>query len=115
VTERADQRALFQHTELHGVPGAVFWHTPNGGYRSPVEAKIFKGLGVKAGMPDVLALHRAQLYALELKHGRGRLSPAQVQMLRVLEAAGAITGVARGLDDALAWLTSHGLLRGVVQ
>ena len=48
------QRAVFQHIRARGVPGLVAIHVPNGGYRRPVEAKILCGLGVTAGVPDVL-------------------------------------------------------------
>jgi hypothetical protein len=104
------------HLSMRGTKGIVFWHHPGGGVRSKVEAAIMQGLGTKAGLPDLFVLHKGQLFGLELKHGKaGRLSKAQKQMLAELETAGAIVGVAVGLDEALEWLTKHGLLRGALQ
>lgn len=31
-------------------------HIPNGGYRTPAEAQIFKSMGVRAGMADIILL-----------------------------------------------------------
>jgi hypothetical protein len=39
------------------------------------------------------------------------LTDNQKATLDKMEAAGAITGAARGLDDALFWLEQRGLLR----
>jgi hypothetical protein len=109
------QRTVFKHLRMRGVPGIVAWHTPNGGKRNRVEAAIFKGLGVKEGIPDVFVLKDTTLYALELKAQEGRLETTQIDTLSQLSDAGAITGVAYGLDEALIWLQDRGLLRGVMQ
>ncbi len=34
-------------------PGLLFFHIPNGGKRGMIEAKIFKAMGVKAGVFDL--------------------------------------------------------------
>ena len=47
------QRAVAQ---LLDSLGWLWWHTPNGGRRSKIEAKRLKGLGVKPGVPDILIL-----------------------------------------------------------
>jgi hypothetical protein len=99
------------HLTVRAVPGLLWWHTPNGGYRNAGEAGRFRALGVKAGVPDLLALHGGRLFALELKAERGRVSQAQEAMLADLEAAGATVAVAYGLDDALATFVRWGLLR----
>ena len=61
--EDAIQRTIVQHLETRGVPGLVWFAVPNGGYRRPVEAAIMKGLGVKAGVPDVIAIHNGRVKA----------------------------------------------------
>ena len=109
------QRAVVQHLWARGAYGIVFWHHPAGGYRRPVEAAILKGLGARSGFPDLFILYRARLFGLELKSGKGRLSPAQAATHVELTNAGAIVGVAYGLDEALAWLEAHELLRGTAQ
>jgi hypothetical protein len=92
----------------------VFAHVPNAGYRRPREAAIFSGLGVCAGVSDLLFWHDGKSYALELKAPGGRATDAQLQFLSEMENAGAFVCVAEGLDRALAALESWQLLRGRV-
>ena len=49
----------------------------NGGYRRPVEAAGLKGLGVRPDVPEVIAFHRGQVYAIELKTESGRATELQ--------------------------------------
>ena len=76
---------------------------------------ILKGLGVTAGVPDIIIWHLGKSYALEVKAEKGRLSDAQSEMLDRLNKAGVVTAVCHGLDPALATLEGWGLLRGSVQ
>ena len=73
---------------------------------------ILKGLGVVAGVPDMIAIHQGRVYAIELKTEDGRPTPRQLEAIAALEAAGACVCVAEGLDRALATLEAWGLLRG---
>jgi hypothetical protein len=107
------QRAVFQHFRARGAPGVFAFHPANGGFRRPVEAAILKGLGVRAGVPDLIACRSGRFYALELKTDTGKLSDAQEQMLAALREAGAEVAVTYGLDAALAQLERWQLLRGV--
>jgi len=113
--EQALQRAVFQHIDARSARGAFCLHVPNGGKRSKVEAAILQGLGVRAGVPDVLAVKAGRLCALELKSERGRLSEAQRKTIAALKAAGAIVAVAGTLDDAIFHLERWGILRGRMQ
>ena len=106
------QRAVFQHLRARGAPGVFAFHPANGGYRKPVEAAIMKGLGVVAGVPDVIAIHEGRCFALVLKAEGGRATPKQLAAAAAMEAAGAFTAIAQGLDRALAILEAWGLLRG---
>src|SRR5215471_5481753 len=45
------------------VGNVIIIHVANGGYRRPTEAAILKGLGVVAGVPDVILIHRGRCYA----------------------------------------------------
>lgn len=110
--EDAIQRAVFQHIRARGVPGLVAWHTPNGGKRKPIEAAIFKSMGVRAGVADIIAVHQGKIFALELKAEGGRPSESQLEFLADIEKQGAFTAMPRGLDAALATLEAWGLLRG---
>jgi hypothetical protein len=110
--EQLIQRAIFRHFAVRSAPGTYAFHPANGGWRSPAEAAIFKGLGVRAGVPDIIAVKNGHFYALELKAPDGRLTPAQREAHAALAAA---VAVGLGLDDALARLEAWGLLRGSCQ
>ena len=110
--EQIVQRAVFDHLRARAAPGCFYFHCPNGGYRYPAEAKILQGLGVRAGVPDVICIHQGRVYGLELKVSGGRATPAQTQAIAELEAAGAVTAVAWDLDQALVMLEGWGILRG---
>jgi hypothetical protein len=110
--EAAIQKAVFQHLRTRGAPGVFAFHPANGGYRKPIEAAILKGLGVRPGVPDVIAVYQGRTYGLELKVAGGRPTPKQLEAIAAMRAAGAIADVAVGLDAALRWLEEKGLLRG---
>jgi hypothetical protein len=110
--EAAIQRAVFAHLRARGAPGVFAFHPANGGWRSPIEGAIFRGLGVVPGTPDVIVIHQGRCYALELKAEGGRATPKQLEAIAAMKAAGAITRIAEGLDQALLWLESEGLLWG---
>jgi hypothetical protein len=110
--EAAIQRCVFQHLRARGAPGVFAFHPANGGYRKPIEAAMLKGMGLVAGVPDVIAIHQGRVYGLELKAEGGKPTPRQVETIAAMQMAGAITGVAVGLDEALRWLEGRGLLRG---
>jgi hypothetical protein len=112
--EAAIQRALFTHIRARAQPGMFAFHVPNGGYRRKTEAAILKGLGVKAGIPDLICIHRGKVYALELKSERGRATAVQRETIIAMEAAGAHVCIATGLDEALKQLEQWGLLRGAI-
>jgi hypothetical protein len=65
--EQTIQRAVFEHLAVRRAPGTFAFHVPNGGWRSRAEAAILKGLGVVAGVPDVILVCDGRVYALELK------------------------------------------------
>lgn len=107
------QRAVIQHLRERGAPGVVYFHVPNGGQRSKTEAKILKGLGVRAGVPDIIIIHNSRVFALELKAPDGRPTESQMQFISDLNAAGGFGCIVVGLDKAIKCLETWGLLRGV--
>jgi hypothetical protein len=113
--EQAVQAAIFQHLAWRSAPGVYAFHPPNGGVRSPIEGAILKGLGVRAGVPDVVAVKDGRAYALEIKRPGGRLTAAQNAAHAGLRAAGAEVAVAYGIDAAIAVCEGWGLLRGRTQ
>lgn len=105
------QRAVVQHLHARGVPGLVFFHVPNGGSRGPIEGAIFKGMGVRAGVSDLILVHAGKIFALELKAPGGRASEAQMAFQSDIDRAGAFTAMPTGLDAALATLEAWGLIK----
>ena len=112
TSEQNVQRAVCQHLRQRGASGLVWFHVPNGGRRSPVEAAIFNGLGVHAGVSDLILLHDGRAFALELKTERGRPTAAQTQFISEFRAAGGEGSIAHGLNQALHTLENWKLLRG---
>jgi hypothetical protein len=112
LTEETIQRAVFEHLAVRSAPGVFAFHVPNGGYRRPTEAARLKGLGVRPGVPDVVAIHRGHVYALELKTEHGKATEGQLQAIEDIRAAGGHAQICHGLDRALAALEGWGLLRG---
>lgn len=81
--------------------------TPNGGGRTPREAGRLKAEGVRRGVSDLFvalpAAGRAGLY-IEMKAGRGRLTPEQKKWIAESRALGYAACCCRSLDEALeAW------------
>ena len=78
------------------TPEIVYWHTPNGEHRAISVARKLKAMGVLAGVPDwTVLLPGARAIFIELKTLQGRLSPAQIDLRRRIEALGFQYDVAR--------------------
>lgn len=109
--EQDIHKAVVSHLNVRAERDVFFWHTPNGGKRGMIEAKIFKSLGVRAGIPDLIFLNRGKMYALELKAIKGRLSSSQAQCISAMRWCGAEVAVAHSLDEALVTLECWGILK----
>src|SRR5262245_1503872 len=115
LTEQQIQSAVFEHLRVRGAPGIFAWHPFSGGYRKPVEAAIYKSLGARAGLPDVMVLHNGRLFCVELKREGGRATEKQLETIAAMEAAGALTCIAEGLNQAIAVLEAWKILVGKSQ
>jgi hypothetical protein len=118
MTRRNQPEAQLQRSLIEQLRwcarGDVWWtHIPNGGWRSPIEAVIFKSLGVRAGSPDLLIIRAGQPLPLflELKAPGRNLSPAQTECHDALRRAGATVETADNIDTALAFLARAGVMR----
>jgi hypothetical protein len=60
--EQTIQRAVIEHLAVRRTPRTFAFHVPNGGARSKIEAAILKGLGVVAGVPDVIAIRDGRTF-----------------------------------------------------
>jgi len=121
------QRAVFDYLRRAPAPGLVAFHVPNGGARSRTEAAILQGLGVLAGVPDIIAImphpfceegygyfRRPHVYAMELKSPgrRNRVTGPQEAVQASLREAGVEVAVCVGVDEAIAQIEKWGLVRG---
>jgi hypothetical protein len=113
--EQTIQRAICDHLRARGQRNLYWFHAGNGGLRSKVEARIFAGLGIVAGTPDLILIKDGRTYALELKAPGGRLSEAQIAAQEALRAAGAAVATCYGIDDGIKQLECWQLLHGRVQ
>ncbi len=112
LSEQRIQRCIVEHLTARPAEGLWWCHVPNGGFRTKPEAAILRGLGLRKGAPDLLFVHQGRTFGLELKRVGGRPSEDQLACLAAMEAAGASTCIAEGVDRALACLEAWGLLRG---
>lgn len=108
------QRAVLAHLRARGAPGLFAFHVPNGGKRRPIEAAIMKGLGVVAGVPDLIIIHKGKVFGPEIKTEEGKATEVQRATMEAMRRAGAECDVCYGLNATLKWLEGHGLLLGRV-
>src|SRR5262249_9297869 len=106
------QRAMLEHLELCAVPNCYWFHVGNGGWRSPVEAKVLKSLGVRPGVPDLILIREGKTFGLELKTEIGKLTSVQRTAHVLMRAAGAEVEGAYGIDGAVEQLERWQFLRG---
>src|SRR5882757_7107326 len=99
--EQQLQKAVLEHLAWRGVRNLFVCHYSAGGWRSPIEAAIFKSLGVVAGIPDIIIIHDGHCFALELKTAHGHLTPIQTETQQRMRAAGATVATAVEIDAAL--------------
>jgi len=106
------QRTVLAHLYARAPRNAFWFAVPNGGGRSPIEASILRGLGVKPGVPDLIIIYGGKTYGLELKADGNRPTKLQIEAQNAMRAAGAEVAIAVGLDAALQQLEGWQLLRG---
>jgi hypothetical protein len=108
---------LLNQVKYNGQP-LRFAAIPNGGFRNKKNAAILKRMGVRPGVPDILIFDSPPNYpmqkgaALELKKLKGgKLSPEQIEWLDYFKNNSWVTGVAEGLNEALALLRDWGYIK----
>jgi len=105
MTEHQIQKAFFHwlRLKMRGVYD-VAYAIPNGGQRHIAVAAKLKAEGVKAGVPDIcipIARHGFNALYIELKTGKGKATPGQVDFMDKLTQCNNLTVLCRGLDAAI--------------
>jgi hypothetical protein len=117
------QRAVVDLLSVYQSRGLLtFAHVPNGGSRArrlpgpdgkrrrSAEAGILRAMGVRAGVPDLLVWTQGSgHFAIELKAGAGKLSPAQVAWHATVTSLGHRVYVCRSVDDVERCLRAEGV------
>jgi len=102
------QRAVAEYLDV-ALPADAVWTAIGHGGGGKTRGAILKGMGVKAGMPDIMIIWRGQVIFIELKAGRGGLSRAQKAFHDRLYLAGASITVCRCLSDVHVFLGTRGV------
>ena len=99
--EQAIHQAAVQYLRImENLGELIFFHPPNGGARTKAEGGIFKSLGVRPGVPDLVLLFPGGRCAfIEIKAPKGRLSAAQKAFKNSAENLGFPFAECRGVDE----------------
>ena len=101
ATEEETHCAIVQALRI-AFPKCLVAHFANGERRDFGTAMKLKGMGVVAGMPDlVVVLPDRRVAWIEVKAAGGRLSAAQSEIIRVLTDLGHPVCVARDIHEAV--------------
>lgn len=85
-------------------------HSPNGGYRTLTEGKLFRKMGTRAGFPDLLLLLQTDEWtalAIELKTDTGKQSVHQKEWQAVATQNGIRYEVVRSFDEFYGLVNEH--------
>ena len=104
---------LLDHCRKAGI--LEYFHVPNGGKRTRVEAAILVGQGVRAGVPDLVILPTAGVAMFaELKATKGKLSDAQEYWRDRLREHEYPWALIRSVEDMAAFLVDNDINATVV-
>lgn len=94
------------------LPAGCFWfHPPNGEKRPHGSGGKMKGLGARAGMPDICIVWRGRLHCIELKAPGGKLSASQRTTHALIVGCGVEVLVAYEIEQVMACLRHWGMIR----
>lgn len=110
--ETSLQISIIQWLDL-ACPDVLSFHCPNGGARTVTEGAIFKQMGVRAGMPDIMMIWKGGQYteygAIELKAGKGKTSSSQDSMLSKMSGLGVKCAVCYSREDVIKYVKEWGI------
>jgi hypothetical protein len=120
TSEAQIQKSLFTQWRLRGTPKSTFVHIANEGSRGIGETWNLKKMGLMPGFPDLLLRGDpdylgsgvlAEPFLMELKKAGVLPTPERREVLEGLFDKGWLIYVADTIDDAVAILESHGVLK----
>lgn len=77
----------------------TFWTTFPAGGGGMVRGRQLKGMGLKAGLPDLIIIHEGKLFGIELKAPKKYPSPEQRAVHKELRNAGCEVFIARSVME----------------
>ena len=101
-TETDLQRTIAKYLDMMGV---LWNHSPNETMGTPAHYKKRASMGVKSGFPDVMIFEARKGFhglAIELKVGRNKPTPAQLQWIEWLNERGYHAVWLNDLDEIIA-------------
>lgn len=110
--EEAIHRAIAEWLQWAVPPppdGPAWFHPPNGGGRSKAEAGIFKAMGVKPGVPDLVFIWKGSAIGVEIKPPKQGLTGSQPERHLEWTLAGAVMTVVHSIDELAEFLPTHGV------
>ena len=116
IVEKDDEdglhRTIVQYLKMIPAKGLIWFHCPNGEYRSKATGAKLQAMGVRPGVADLcFTLPGGQSAYLELKRVGGRQSVEQRVFQADCERAGCAYAVAHTIEEAVTVLLSWGALR----
>ena len=112
ANEQSLQRTVADYLALcvPAPPSGPWWTAVNPvPSKSSAVAGISKAMGLRAGTPDFVLCWKGRLVGIELKAGRGRMSPAQIEAHDAITLSGGVVTTCRTLDDVAALLATLGV------
>lgn len=96
---------------LHmALPGDCFWTFINNGMkRGKAAGGKAKAMGMRAGTPDLMFVYRGKALFIEMKAGKGKESPTQIECHGLLAMAGAPVATCRSVDEVIFTLKGWGV------
>ena len=101
------QTQVFEYLAIRGI---FAYHPKASGKKSIHSAVRDKKLGVKAGVPDIVIIDKGKHFYIELKAGKGKLSPAQIEFRDYCYEWSIPWELCRSLDEVIETLKGWGVI-----
>lgn len=95
------QETVIKYCDINKIP---VYHIPNEGKRDVVSGARLKRIGLRKGVPDLcIPLPKGRYHGLyiELKTAKGKVTPDQIEWLKLLKSNGYATAITYGVDEAI--------------